>query len=277
MLGEIEFPIVIQLVFKYLNTDISIYDFIELEECKNLSMPFTKCLTKISSNKTIHYNEKKYLWSELSKKVREKMEIDKMNLVGHLAIIYLDGDFTISFLASLPEVPFSSSSLQRHFKDLIPKIPKIEYSDKVYTGEEFGQLLNEKLKMQKSEAPRKGGIESSIKATFLKDESNHFIGSIKNEKIAGIHFPDIYERAKYEAQLMKIYNSSTWKVGEIQGFNHTTILRDFHVILQNSNPQLYREIKKQLEENQNRARDEKGQFLDTEEKYQKQKKCRNRR
>lgn len=277
MLSEIEFPIVIQLVFKYLNTELSIYDFIELEECKSLSMPFTKCLTKISSNKTIHYNGEKHLWSELSKKVREKMGLNKAYYFLGLAIVYLEGDYTLDFLASISEVKTSSSSLQRYFKELIPKVPKIEYQNKVYTGEEFSTLLNEKLALQKSKAPRKGGIESSIKTTFLKDDYNHFIGSIKNEKIAGIHFADTYERAKYSANLMKLRHSSTRLVGGLQGVSESTVRRDFHVVLKNSNPRMYQEVKAQLEENQNRTRDEQGKYLDAEEKYEKQKKCRNRK
>ncbi len=277
MISEIEFPIVIQLVFKYLNTELSIYDFIELEECKSLSMPFTKCLTKISSNKTIHYGKEKYIWAELSKWVREKMEMDKMNLVVYLATAYLEGDFTIHFLASLPEVPFSSSTLQRYFKELLPKIPKIEYMNKEYTGEDFSALLNEKLALQKSKAPVKGGIESSLKTVALKDKKGRFIGNKKRAKIAGKHFPNTYERAKYEADLLLVKHSSTQLIAERQGLARITIKNDFHNVLKNCNLGKYEKVCQQFEENKNVEFDENGKFMNAEEKYQKQKRCRNRK
>ncbi len=274
MLSEIEFESTIQIVFKYLNTNISIYQIDSLEECRNLPLPFTKCLSKISSNKSVYYNNQRYVWREISKQVREKMEQDKMNLVIQLAMIYLEGDYSIEFLVSLPEVPFSSSSLQRYFKEVLPQAPNIFYKNKDYTGQEFSNLLNEKIGLQKSKAPQKGGIKSSIKSSFLKDEKGHFMGSEKKNKIANIHSIPLYDRAVYEAKLMELRHSSTRLIGDIQGFSKETIRRDFHKVLKNCDESAYNKVCAQLRENQNLDRNDFGLFINAEEKYQKQKKAR---
>lgn len=277
MLSDAEFESTIQIVFKYLNTNISIYKIDDLEECKNLSLPFTKCLSKISSNKIVQYNGQKYVWSEISKMVREKMVQDKTNLVVYLATIYLEGDHSIDFLVSLPQVPFSSSSLQRYFKELLPQVPSIVYQGKTYTGEEFMNLLNAKLALQKSKAPQKGGEKSSIKTIALKDEKGHFMGSKKKTRIAGKYMPSLYDRSLYEAELMDARHSSTRLVGKIQGFSKETIRRDFHKVLKNCDPVAYVKVCEQLIENQNVDINDLGMFINAEEKYQKQKKRSNKR
>lgn len=275
MLSKDEFEATLQIVFKYLNTDISIYAIDSLEECRNLPLPFTKCLSKISSNKTIDYQGKKFLWSEISKQVREKMRQDKINFVVELALIYLKGDYTLSFLTSLPEVPFSSSSLQRYFKEFLSQVPSVCYQDKLYTGIEFQNLLNEKLKSQKKSAQQKGGERSAIKTVALKDEKGHFIGSERKKRIAGKHSVDLYERALYEAELMDYRHSSTRLIGNIQGFHKETIRRDFHIVLKNCDKNAYDKVYEQLRENEFVETNELGMFINAEEKYQKQKKRRN--
>ncbi len=277
MLSKDEFESTIQIVFKYLNTNISIYEIDSLEECKNLSLPFTKCLSKISSNKIVQYNGQKYVWSEISKMVREKMVQDKTNLVGHLATIYLEGDHSIDFLVSLPQVPFSSSSLQRYFKELLPQVPSIVYQGKTYTGEEFMNLLNEKLALQKSKAPQKGGEKSSIKTIALKDEKGHFMGSEKREKIKGKYSCEKYDRAAYEADLLLMGHSSLRLVAEMLGTNKDAIWKDMHKVLKVCNPSKYKRVCTQFAKNQDMERDDIGKFINAEEKYQKQKKRNNKR
>jgi len=70
MLTEIELQSVIQLVFKYLNTNLSINEIEKLAKDANLSLPFVSCLGKISENKTIIWEEKRYLWKDLNRDVR---------------------------------------------------------------------------------------------------------------------------------------------------------------------------------------------------------------
>lgn len=275
MLSEVEFESTIQLVFKYLNTNISIYEIDSLEECKNLTVSFTKSLSKISCNKTIHYQGEKFLWSDLLKQVREKMTQDKIEFVVQLAIMYLEGDYTIDFLASLPEVSFSSSSLQRYFSELIPRVPYIMYQNEQYTGKDFSLILKEKLKMQKREAPKRAGEKSAIKTTAIKDEYGHFMGSERNKRIAGKHTVGLYDRAVYEAKLMEYRHSSTRLIGNIQGFNKETIRRDFHTVLKNCDKGAYDKVCEQLRENKYVETNDLGMFINAEEKYQKQKKRRN--
>lgn len=275
MLSGAEFEFTIQIVFKYLNTDISIYEIDSLEECKGLSIPFVKCLSKISPNKTVYYHGVGYLWSTLSKQVREKMLQDKIEIVVGLAISYLEGDYTIDFLASLPEVPFSSSSLQRYFKELLPNVSYIRYQNKKYSGKDFCLLLHEKLKVQRSKAPQKGGEKSAIKTTAIKDKFGHFMGSEKKKKIVGKHAVELYDRALYETELMDYRHSSTRLIGNIQGFSKETIRRDFHTVLQNCDKNAYNKVCEQLRENQLVDTNDLGMFINAEEKYQKQKKRRN--
>lgn len=277
MLSDAEFESTIQIAFKYLNADISIYKIGDLEECKNLSLPFTKCLSKISSNKIVQYDGEKYVWSDISKKVREKMVQDKMNLVVYLATIYLNGDYSIDFLVSLPQVPFSSSSLQRYFKELLPQVPSVSYQGKTYTGAEFMNLLNEKLMLQKSRAPKKGGEKSSIKTVALKDEKGHFIGSEKREKIKEKYFCDTYDKVVYEADLLLMGHSSLRLVADMLGTNKDAIWKDIHGVLKDCNSSKYDKVCAQLRENQHMERDNLGMFINAEEKYQKQKKRSNKK
>lgn len=272
MQSGIEFPIVIQLVFKYLNTNISIYDFLELEECKNLSIPFTKCLPKISSNKTIQYNGKKYLWSELSKKVREKMETDKLDEVIKLAIVYLDSLYSINDLAKLKNTRFSSSSIQRYFKNLIPKASKIMYHGVSYTGEEFSKILNEKMLQQKQMAASHGGQASAICTKAIRDDKGRFQGSEALEMIDESYSIERYKRSLLEAKSLLIKHSSTRMVETRVGSSRQTILNDINTVLKDIHPDIYEKCRMQIEENKSVDKNEKCHFLNAEVKYQKQKK-----
>jgi len=271
MLTEIELQSVIQLVFKYLNTNLSINEIEKLAKDANLSLPFVSCLGKISENKTIIWEEKRYLWKDLNREVRDKIRQDKISTVLNLAFIYLDTDLTITDLSKLEDVSYSSSSIQRYFNELIPQIPCVVYHEQKYTGVEFGNLLNKKMAEKKQNAPQKGGISSSIKASPLKDSKGRFIGSRKNERIAGKYSNEVYNRALEEAKLFQVNHSSTRLVAKKEGVSKETIRRDFHQVLKESNYPEYEKILPQLEENKNVAIDKDGRYIDAEEKHRRQK------
>lgn len=271
MLTEIELQNVIQLSFKYLNDNLSIDDIDELGKEKGLELPFSKYLGKISENKTIVWENNKYLWKEINQKVRGKIRAEKIQKVLKLAILYLDSDLSMADLLKLEEGTFSSSSLQRYFNELIPEIPIVNYQGKEYTGAEFKSLLQKKMAEKKQAAPQKGGISSSIKTSALKDSNGRFIGSKKKDKIAGKYSGEVYERAIEEANLFRLNHSSTRLVAKRQDLSKETIRRDFHKVLKDSNPTLYQQLIPQLKENKDVAIDDSGRYIDAEEKYRRKK------
>lgn len=264
MMGEIEQNILVQLVFRYLNTNISIKELETLEVTKKLGDTFVHSLTKISSGKTILWEGQKYFWKDIVKDVRKKILKERERMVLSLALIYMTYDVTIDFLASLDEVPFSASSLQRYFDKLIPTIFSIEYDGKTYTGKDFADLLHNKTMERKRMAAIKGGQNSALKTEAVKDKNGKFMGSKKRD--ASEYLSEVYEESLELRETSFIASSSIPLMGNGFEKSEEHTIRYFNKVLKEIVPVFYDTIYDQPFETDIEL-DENEQHIDAEKKY----------